>query len=554
VNLLATPVRYWHTLRHVRPVQIFGRIWRGVYRPGPDLRAAPPRRAANALWISPAERDASLTGPAEFILLGERHRVDSAADWDDPAVELLLRYNLHYFDDLTSRGAGSRVAWHRALLMRWVKENPPGAGTGWAPYPTALRIVNWIKWSLAGNELPPECTQSLAVQARWLANRLETHHPGMHMVSNAKALVFAGLYFEGNEADTWIRTGFRLLANALREQILPDGGQFERSPMYQSLAVEDVLDVLNVSRAFARAVPVAYSAEASRLPRLLAAMRQWLATMSHPDGGIAFFNDAAFGIAPTRYQLDQYAARLGLAPTATPATGVTRLAPSGYLRVDTPPAVALLDVAPVGPDHLPAHGHADTLSFELSLSGRRMFVNSGTSRYGIGAERLRQRGTAAHNTVVVDGQDSSEVWSGFRVARRATPALGPVHDDAGLIEVTASHDGYRRLRGGNVHRRRWELRDSSLVIADRIEGPFTAAEARLHLHPEVTVEANASPSSCVLVAGSGGRVEVSVTGGRLEIQASTWHPAFGVVEPNRCLSISFDGPELTTTITWRIES
>ncbi|MEY6432337.1 heparinase II/III-family protein [Thioalkalicoccus limnaeus] len=65
--------------------------------------------------------------------------------------------------------------------------------------------------------------------------------------------------------------------------------------------------------------------------------------------------------------------------------------------------------------------HADTLSFELSLFGQRTIVNGGTSRYGSGPERLAERSTAAHSTVQIDGADSSEVWGGFRVARRARP-------------------------------------------------------------------------------------------------------------------------------------
>ena len=41
-------------------------------------------------------------------------------------------------------------------------------------------------------------------------------------------------------------------------------------------------------------------------------MRAWLAAMTHPDGGPSFFNDAAFGIAASRADLEAYAARLGL--------------------------------------------------------------------------------------------------------------------------------------------------------------------------------------------------------------------------------------------------
>ena len=67
-------------------------------------------------------------------------------------------------------------------------------------------------------------------------------------------------------------------------------------------------------------------------------------------------------------------------------------------------AVAIGDIGNVGPDYIPGHAHADTLSFEMSVFDMRFIVNSGTSVYGLGAERLRQRGTAAHSTVVIDGR------------------------------------------------------------------------------------------------------------------------------------------------------
>ena len=38
--------------------------------------------------------------------------------------------------------------------------------------------------------------------------------------------------------------------------------------------------------------------------------------MSHPDGRIAFFNDAAFDVAPTFQELTEYAERLAVVPRA----------------------------------------------------------------------------------------------------------------------------------------------------------------------------------------------------------------------------------------------
>ena len=100
---------------------------------------------------------------------------------------------------------------------------------------------------------------------------------------------------------------------------------------------------------------------------------------------------------------------------------------------------ASADVGEIGPDYRPGHAHADTLCFELSVFGQRLVVNSGTSEYGLGAERLRQRGTAAHSTVQIDGADSSEVWSGFRVARRARPLCRTLDELDGAVILAGGH-------------------------------------------------------------------------------------------------------------------
>jgi hypothetical protein len=149
-------------------------------------------------------------------------------------------------------------------------------------------------------------------------------------------------------------------------------------------------------------------------------MLRWLEAMCHPDGEIALFNDAAFGIAPAPAELTATRASCWVTPTPHSRSS-SHLADSGYVRAASRDAVLIADVAPVGPDYLPGHAHADTLSFELSLFGQRTIVNGGTSRYGTGPEREAERGTPAHSTVTVDGENSSEVWAGFRVARRAKP-------------------------------------------------------------------------------------------------------------------------------------
>ena len=206
--MLARAGRLWRTVRYLRPVQVYGRLWFKLARPRPDLAPAPRQRQRSGPWQLPARRAPRLVGPGAFRLLGEN---GSLADhgWDGPEKAKLWRYNQHYFDDLNAAEADRRTGWQRALVEDWIAKNPPGQGTGWEPYPTSLRIVNWVKWALARSELSPEATASLAVQTRWLTRRLEWHLLGNHLFANATALVYAGLFFDGPEAQGWLRRGPR---------------------------------------------------------------------------------------------------------------------------------------------------------------------------------------------------------------------------------------------------------------------------------------------------------------------------------------------------------
>ena len=176
--------------------------------------------------MQPAARAASVTGQDSFIFLGERGSL-RANGWDDPAKAKLWRYNQHYFDDLNAEDSETRRQWHGELIACWITSNPPSVGSGWEPYPVSLRIVTRIKFPLVG------CwtilRHSLAVQVRWLTKRLE-----WHVFCNIFFLTLhhtAGLYFDGAEANHWRKIAVSILQRELSEQILPDGGHFELTPM-----------------------------------------------------------------------------------------------------------------------------------------------------------------------------------------------------------------------------------------------------------------------------------------------------------------------------------
>lgn len=521
--------RYWHTLRWLRPVQITGRLWHRLSHPHPDLRPAPALASPRQRWVACA-RAPSLLAPETFRFLSVTRQIASPADWNRPDWPKLWLYNAHYFDDLVADAAHARSDWQRALIARWIAENPPGRGTGWEPYPTSLRIVNWLKWLLTGHVPVPGMLDSLAVQVRWLRRRLEHHLLGNHLWANAKALVFAGTCFAGEEAARWRREGLRLLQRELREQVLDDGGHFERSPMYHAILTEDVLDLLQLAQCMPGVLPGDVVQSWQQAARR---MLDWAGAMAHPDGDIAFFNDAAFGIAPALPALRAYAHSVGVPLPDPPEAGIRRLADSGYVRAQIGAAVLLADVAPVGPEYLPGHAHADTLSFELSLYGRRVLVNGGTSTYESGDERLRQRGTAAHNTVVVDGQDSSEVWASFRVARRARVHDVCVRQSAEWYELSAWHDGYRRLPGRVRHHRRWQLSARALLVEDRLEGGWQRAEARFLFAPHAE-----------------SAVRWQVEGGAATMEAGCWCPRFGEQRPASVLVVRFLQPRCAVRFEW----
>jgi uncharacterized heparinase superfamily protein len=545
---------YWHTVRHLKTVQIYGRLVRALPR-RPKLSAAgtyglsPPEGS----WTETCRQVPSMLAPDSFRFLNEERTLLWPQGWSDAAMPLLWLYNLHYFDDFNTAGAGERARWHEELLDRWIRDNPVGTNPGWDSYPTSLRIVNWIKWDLETKLLPNQARLSLGQQASWLSGHLEWHLLGNHLFANAKALVFAGCYFDGPEASRWLARGQRIVGEQLQEQILPDGGNFELSPMYHAIFLADLLDLVNLGTCYPGKARTALQ---TKLRGEARKMLNWLRAMVHPDGEIALFNDSAFGIAATLGELEAYAARLGIklparAPTwPSHAPSLILLAESGYARLECSEAVAICDVARVGPDYLPGHAHADTLSFELSVRGRRFIVNGGTSRYGSDEARVAERGTRAHSTVTVDDSDSSEVWSGFRVARRAKPfKVGSVvMENAARLE--ASHDGYTRLHRSIIHRRSWEMTARALTVEDFVTGTAKRATARFLLHREIDAEQRPANTWVLRHPDVDGEVHLSVLKGEARIEPA-WHSVrFGERLPTKALAIELLSGRAKVEIAW----
>jgi len=538
-------LNYFHTIRYLRPIQIIGRFNRYFKYNRINNNPAEAIRTSQGIWILPARRSQRMLKKNVFRFLNEIHEITKVEDWNNPDWEKLWLYNLHYFDDLTSIGAIDRANLHDSLINLWIKDNPFGEGNGWEPYTISLRTINWIKWHISGNNLNNNQIQSLTIQIRFLTKNLETHLMGNHLIANAKALIFSGLFFIGSEANKWYETGCKIFATEISEQTLDDGGNFELSTMYHSIILEDFLDILNLHRLFECKPP-------DEIEEVITKMIAWLATMCHPDNEISFFNDAALDNTPSINELFRYSEQLGFTrPINT--QGIVNLEMSGYSRVSLQNAVSIIDRASVGPRYLLGHAHADTLSFELSIFGQRMIVNSGTSTYREGSERLRQRGTSSHSTVVIDNQNSSEVWASFRVARRAKIFNVETSIDNEKIYLSAQHDGYKRLSGSPIHHRSWVFSEGLIEVIDHISGKgIHDIEVIFPLHP--TIKIIDIKKSQVDLGMFEDKIKIQFDGaGKLIINKSTYHPEFGVSIPSNKLVYQLIGKlpvKVTTRINW----
>lgn len=541
----ASASRLFYTLRHLRWVQIAARAKRVVNKKLPQRIPldTPLLLAEPGQFIEPALCSQKMLAPDQFMFLNYVGEVRHPADWNSQAHNKLWLYNLHYFDDLNSVNGESRSFWHRELLSRWVVENPAAFGNGWEPYPISLRIVNWIKWHLSRDALDNQCLRSLAQQARQLQRNVEWHLLGNHLFANAKALVFAGLFFKGEEAKTWLGSGIAILSQEIPEQILPDGGHFELSPMYHATILEDVLDLINIGRC--------YNLNWSQfnLEKTAKSMISFLGAMTHLDGNLGFFNDSVTNIAKTNYDLCRYAKRLDTEPDKSGELHSILFPDSGYARLVIGEAHLIADVGDVGPRYNPGHAHADTLSFEFSLGQERVVVNSGISTYERGAQRQFERGTAAHSTVEIDGENSSDVWAAFRVGRRAKARVLNFDSKVGAVTLEAEHDGYAHLTEKNIVSRNWKLGLQALDIRDVITKPFNKAVARFFLAPQCELSVSNDGKSGMIVTRLGRKIywESSLVA---RSEASSYYPSLGKIEPSHCLVADIIGQAFHLTLKW----
>lgn len=461
--------RYYHTLKHLKPIQIRYQLWyrlRAKFFPVqyPEEVKVP---SFQKLKLAPyPDQYTHYLGENQFQFLNLEQNFNEEIDWNFLGHGKLWAYHLNYFDYLHQPD----MDWKTGMeLMDKFLEQPQSRSEGLDPYPISLRTINWIKLLAKNDRYPAEVVDSLYAQYQVLTKKLEYHLLGNHLLENGFSLLFGAIFFQDEKL---IRLARKILKAELEEQILEDGAHFELSPMYHVILLQRALDGYNLLINNHHELQDVEG----QLKEVIQKMVNWLHTIMFVSGDIPMFNDSTDGQALESKVILGYAQQFGFTPQTI------ELKESGYLKFEAGDFEIVADVGEVGPVYQPGHAHSDTLSFVLYHKGKPVIVDRGISTYEKNQIREDERGTASHNTVLINSKEQTDVWGGFRVGKRAKPLIIKESDSI----LKASHTGYDGM--GIRHIREWQFHENEIQITDGIEGQKAEGVALIHLHPDIEPE------------------------------------------------------------------
>jgi len=432
----------------------------------------------------------------------------------------------------------------RMLVESWLEQCPYMMGANWANgLELALRLVNWsFAWHLldADDSVLFSDPAGQAFKQRWLnAVRQHCHFiagfPSLYSSANNHLLgELLGLLIGATtwpcwpESPRWRAHGLRQFeVQALLQNTL-DGVNREQGIWYH----HEVADMMLLAGLTARANGYDFSPE---YWTRLEAMLDFIASSMDAGGHVPAFGDSddavmvrfcpvtdfcvyrsllatgsvLFGRGDFKFKARQFddksrwllgdaaAAQFNSLAADASAQRLRRSFQAGGYRIlgsdfETAREVRLvMDAAPLGYLALAAHGHADALSFTLSVAGRPLLIDPGTYCYHT-AKRWRDyfRGTSAHNTIRVDGADQSVPGGNFLWLRHANARFRVFESDTRGDRVVAEHDGYQRLDDAVLHRREiiYERAAAQIkVIDDLVCKTAHHIEIFWHFDPECSV-------------------------------------------------------------------
>ena len=530
---------YFNTVKYLKNKQLAYNLIRRFIHRKIVIDVSGVRR--NELTLIPPIITSNKIDDISVCFLNVKKSFQEISDWTCINESKLWRYNLHYFDYLLDNGVSNDVK--DKLISDWIDASHSLKVDAWEPYPVSLRIVNWIKYFIIykDNDIPHAWLESLARQVSVLFGSIEHHILANHYLKNGKALFLAGAYLDFKFSANWYLEGKRILLEEAREQILDDGGHYEKSPMYHSIVVEDYLDIINLI--ISNDIKID-DMELSFLKSQTTKALNYLNHIVMPDGDIPLFNDAAFNIASHPNDIFDYAKNVLLYSRDTnhSSHNILALALSGYYIITAKDSKCIIDCGSVSPVYQPGHTHCDVLSYELSIKGMRVIVDTGVYDYDTSLSREYSRSTKAHNTLEIDDMEQSELWGSFRVARRSNILdVSLVEYKEGDFRFSGSYAPYWSRHGRIFHNRQLSFVNESWKIIDTVNGDgYHKINNYIHLHPDF--DCQIISGEYYLVKGDHKIAKVKFLDNvDITIENGWYYPEFGRAISNRVIRLYSDG-------------
>jgi uncharacterized heparinase superfamily protein len=415
-------------------------------------------------------------------------------DWESPAVyepPIVWTIQFHGFEFLRWLTFGFErptdcqacddvfADWRRDWADRTRIGSEQYLRRAWTPHAVSLRLLNWSRyyaWQAGSDGADPDdgFLGDIYKNALFLEKHVERDVGGNHLIENAVALVVAGLLFE-THGERLVETGVEILRDET-DQILADGGHYERSPMYHVFVLTRYLTAVHLLDRAGRRCPQSIRETTQSATAFLSAMRG-------SDGRIPLLNDSVYDEALPAGDCLQYADAVGFdVPDPAPSAWLDA---SGYYWLGDGADQLLVDGGPVGPPHLPGHSHNDLLSVQAWVDGTPVLTDTGTYDYEPNERRQFARSVRSHNTVQVDDLEPIDIGGRYVMGRRVEPHARLTTVD-GIDVFDGAYEKRGALRRTYRHRRRVYRTDPWWLIWDRV----TTAEprpvrSRWHLHPDV---------------------------------------------------------------------
>lgn len=382
----------------------------------------------------------------------------------------------------------------------------------WSTYGVSRRLLTYVALTPYLSEFTEDIQKRFwdlfYEETCFLEKFLEWDIQGNHLIRNLNAWLAATSIFlrlspTQEKAKRWQKKLLHLIPTIFEQQILADGVHFERIPMYHLWVLQDLLECLTQLNALD-----VDTALRLRLENLAVRMLKAAMAMQHSSGQIPLLGDASLPQTPSLPNLCHYAHailstssskenshKLTSIVTANEANTLTHLpqADLACFRLSKPNATLIFDCGDFGPRSLPAHSHCDLGSIEIHVENQPVVVDSGVADYSPSLLRDYFRGTGAHNTLWVPGEEQAEIWGGFRVS--AHPEFQGSKEETTpwgkrlSIRYENHNAHYQHQRSvSSIDDRFWIIHDQFANHTLHSSSATTPAYSLLHIHPSCTIQ------------------------------------------------------------------